>query len=807
MKNKVRNPIFCIMPVLLALVLTFIFFCMVCLKNISKTDDYQPLTISKVINGPALISFVKGNVYKTSFRAISDNLGSVTFRFDTKHYMKKDYLLFQIKEHSANEWYYSNPYRTDWFQDKMLYPFGFPIIQNSKNKIFDIRLSSLNGTVQNNVRLNSPQYITKYIYKKSDVRSIPKLYFLFSEKMKSVTNNIQISQWAFISFPLSLYFFGYVININNRKKYDTMLEHAWFGIKKAFQKDSIMRWTRFYELMTVYYILYFFFFSYYVSKTSTPVTIKVLLFLPFIKFIVNLFQNSFLEKTGSFIKNNVLFLFLMELFVLFELLFIHDNPTWDAAANFRSLVIASKQLSPFFLNFLDVFNWYGHPVHGYGSYMAIGQFFFPGSNEVMHVQNILLGIIALFSFYRILTSHFSIKSAIAALSTFLLGINPLFISLSNSTNLDYPALCFFIIALSCLLSDKFILFTFFSIMALFSKEISIILFGQLYLAALIVYFIQKKRIWTKSLTYLFIPFIVFGIYLYLSNGRVWEANYYLVPKQPFVFDKKLILVRLFEVFVLNFNWLLMVIIILGGIFHFFKMKKIVPIGSNMAIMSLTFLFFLCFMLPYNTFTHPRYIGVTLPFIFVFFAVSMNSLNIKSSLKTAFLCIFGVLLAISIFLTIDPLSKEVFGTYTWGKYKILSIGDTIQSRCDSMVYNMQYVMIGRLFKKFTEVERPKSDSIIYVNMSASLYYREGKWLIQFFSSIPIYSLEEWQTYRSNDASYYLELPWIPFTDEKINKDIIKNNFVIKKERTINLNGYWMKYYKLDAHTSQQLHKPI
>ena len=75
-----------------------------------------------------------GDIVKGSFHSLYDNLGIVSVRFYNQDRDSKDTLIFRLKEEGNQDWYYQAEYKTDQFLPHKLFPFGFPIINNSTNK-------------------------------------------------------------------------------------------------------------------------------------------------------------------------------------------------------------------------------------------------------------------------------------------------------------------------------------------------------------------------------------------------------------------------------------------------------------------------------------------------------------------------------------------------------------------------------------------------------------------------------------------------------------------------------------------------
>ncbi len=75
---------------------------------------------------------------------------------------------FKIKEKNANSWYQQNTYNIEAFNLLPLYPFGFPVVTNSKNKQYIIRIDPVNSA---QVHLRGSEVQAKHVYPKTEITS------------------------------------------------------------------------------------------------------------------------------------------------------------------------------------------------------------------------------------------------------------------------------------------------------------------------------------------------------------------------------------------------------------------------------------------------------------------------------------------------------------------------------------------------------------------------------------------------------------------------------------------------------------
>jgi len=157
---------------------------------------------------------------KTEFKATQNRLGSVEIKLDVFSILefdqlKYDTLIFKIRKKGDADWYYQGKY-SSICQPNAFYPFGFPIIEDSKGKIFEIELESVSGTKDSAFSLNSKNtfFLSKY--------SFPLSYLKQNQnQISSFIMGKFISIFpAFLSTPLvnylSIVFLSLLVSISNK---------------------------------------------------------------------------------------------------------------------------------------------------------------------------------------------------------------------------------------------------------------------------------------------------------------------------------------------------------------------------------------------------------------------------------------------------------------------------------------------------------------------------------------------------------------------------------------------------------------
>lgn len=175
-----------------------------------------------------------GEKINGEFRAIEDNLGIVSVRFTTFNRINNDILLFKIREKWEDDWYYKNEYKVDQFQSLQLFPFGFPIIADSKDKIYQFEIESIKGVEGDAVSLTGPLPVfqAKYQFSKDKILSsrYEKINFAH-KKLLNLMSNRDFSVTSIIFFyPFFFYLLWYFLGKKYLKKPYILIYFIFLGI-------------------------------------------------------------------------------------------------------------------------------------------------------------------------------------------------------------------------------------------------------------------------------------------------------------------------------------------------------------------------------------------------------------------------------------------------------------------------------------------------------------------------------------------------------------------------------------------------
>jgi len=168
----------------------------VLVKNHSRQE-------SNLFSGKELLP---GQQVQGEFKSVENNLGIVAIRFDTSERRDNETITFRLKEKGTGNWYYENIYTTEQFQSDEFFPFGFPKIENSKNKTYVFELEpqeDTEGFLQ--ISSSKPIFESKYQLSKTQItQNIPLLAnYLYTKLSFSFQNNKICFVFLLIFLPFS----------------------------------------------------------------------------------------------------------------------------------------------------------------------------------------------------------------------------------------------------------------------------------------------------------------------------------------------------------------------------------------------------------------------------------------------------------------------------------------------------------------------------------------------------------------------------------------------------------------------------
>lgn len=167
----------------------------------------------------------KGEFVSAEFVATENNLGIVMLPF--KQYAKPDYekedqLKFEIKEKNSKNIYFNSIYRSGLVNGGY-FPFGFPTISNSKNKIYQFQLTSLKGNERNGLSISDNEFISGYQFSKHEIFNENKLITFFISKLRySIKDSYLLFSSIIFLLPLIAYIL-FLQGVNKNNRFDRLI--------------------------------------------------------------------------------------------------------------------------------------------------------------------------------------------------------------------------------------------------------------------------------------------------------------------------------------------------------------------------------------------------------------------------------------------------------------------------------------------------------------------------------------------------------------------------------------------------------
>ncbi len=176
----------------------------------SFTVLVYPENSVRLRNMPVDRMLTKGNHVTGEFVAHHNNLGIVTIKLESVSSVgEEDTLVFRIREKQSDTWLSTQSYSEGIMRNNYIFPFGFPIIPDSKGKTYVFDLSSVSGTIYNAIKISDamPVVTSRYKFDVSELKHPRTLAVFLIEKIRTLlTNRDILKSTAIYLFPFAVYF-------------------------------------------------------------------------------------------------------------------------------------------------------------------------------------------------------------------------------------------------------------------------------------------------------------------------------------------------------------------------------------------------------------------------------------------------------------------------------------------------------------------------------------------------------------------------------------------------------------------------
>jgi len=290
---------------------------------------------------------------KAEFKASNNRLGIIEVEFNISAkwpFIASDFdsVIFRIKEKGTGGWYYENTLN-NIRTSNAFHAFGFPVIKNSKNKIYEIEIESVAGADNNAFSLSSKDafFLSKYSFPRNYLQQDKKriVNFLFRKTLSFFASlaSVPLANYLFILFfSFSFSIIQRLTKIKNQKRkineaqkiFINFSNNLWLLIigiiiTLIFYKNSeALEWSM-YQASAIGIVLVAFIFGYFLkNKVSVVLFRKLLNFytISFASFVL------FLSLNKSIMPRHLFFLLLAFLPLLHNIRFKNLKSIFPASA-------------------------------------------------------------------------------------------------------------------------------------------------------------------------------------------------------------------------------------------------------------------------------------------------------------------------------------------------------------------------------------------------------------------------------------------------------------------------------------------
>lgn len=413
---------------------------------------------------------------------------------------------------------------------------------------------------------------------------------------------------------------------------------------------------------------------------------------------------------------------------------------WDAGIYYGGIYRAASNFDFSISSIWNHFKLAGHPAFIYTFFVTMGEFLFPGKEIGVHIVNLCLTTAAMICIYRMFCNYWCrMSKGFAMIATILISLFPVYWGTFTQFNIDYPLLLFFVFLLYAEYKDQKVMMAFWTVALLLTKETGWFIVAGYYVAYIVNLWCKVKkeclgekiqRICADTMVRLMVIGVIFAGLFLLKQGGVstWGnagsnmiatkevVERYGADVAGFYFYRPYIFHKLAQIFMLNFMWILTLIIIIALFIKIVKRvhKKEVQRFAGIGGILGGFVAFLLFSTFYLTHAISRYVmlgaGVVGIIAMVLFWQEIFPILRKRKSIMLLMCIIS-LLVIQNFIYIDPVSNLIFDKKDSGRGNILSVNLNIP-RADTFTNSYRFAYIDSLLDQMlAEVDYQSDTQVI------------------------------------------------------------------------------------------------
>lgn len=443
-----------------------------------------------------------------------------------------------------------------------------------------------------------------------------------------------------------------------------------------------------------------------------------------------------------------------------------ESPHLDSTMYYTKFNKLSTYFDYSFSNIFTDFCFFKHVSIGYALFVLLGEEIQSYTTLGVHIVNFLIALVSGFSFFELLDYLYPnrkmimkyIGMAMYLLSPFVLGTLGYF-------NIDFPAVYFFVIMISCFIRDRRILAFSAAYAFVFSKEPCVVYYCFFLLGVWICQWMglsQKSigkflaSIWDFIRNYIYellIVIIWLASYLFLGSSS-WVGGVHVdMDASPekmrrFGFTWDNFVAKMEQIFVLNFNWLFVILIATALVLVIIAQKKQKHVAASVIDKNLSkndstennllsvneqaqklyhfcLIFSLVGILLFNflfiDLPNPRYIAVASVIVLLLGIESITVITEKMEgkyprmTKVGYIpaSVIALIIIIQSMVSIDPVSYLVLDPVPYYGKNMFVSGYKVCAICERTIYNREYNYFDRaVVKILDEVDYRQGDLVFF-----------------------------------------------------------------------------------------------
>lgn len=334
---------------------------------------------------------------------------------------------------------------------------------------------------------------------------------------------------------------------------------------------------------------------------------------------------------------------------------------------------------------------YGHIAQTYGAMVQVGNVIFGDTKVAMLLVNVGLLFIGITYFYKLLQSYIPHKKQIFyIIFTMVYAWSPFLLGMVHYYSLDFGCQCLFPPVLYYLKKKKWVFFELFSLLFCFTKEPAIIVYGMVCVGAVIEDMLKDDdcsfgakvlHCFRRGQYYIMVLPGIFWLVTYKMLGP-WSAGEGGISLDIAYIGKKCK-----NLYLLNFNWIF-TLMLLCSIILIIKQKKYYVFKEVLSLL-LAQIGFTMFSCVFKTVNHARYNDTNQITLYLLTLIMLSIFITKEMVVEVTGSIVAVLMLVSCFWTIDPVTYMIYPRYKVGAATLISTSASPLG--DGMIYNRQ--MLG------------------------------------------------------------------------------------------------------------------